>query len=350
MKLLHVISSLEIGGAERLLLDLVKRQIEDGLDVYVHVFRKTESFLELDLLNLNCKVTFGVAGQYNPVQLFYLRRFVSIIKPDIIHAHLTSAQIWTSLIQNCRRVTTEHNTHNRRRRWFFRIFDYLLYSRFHQVACISEATRAALIAWIPKVQSKTTIIHNGIDISRFNPSSRISKPVRKIIMVARFEEQKDQDTLINSLTKFKELELILVGDGARRDELENLVKIKQIDKRVHFFGKRNDIPSLLNDADVYVHSVHWEGFGIAVVEAMAAGLPVIVSNVPGLRDVVGEAGLLFDPGNVEQLALCIKKMIEDDQLRNMKMTESRTRASEFSIEKTVEAYHFFYRSSLEGRA
>ncbi|MGH9669124.1 MAG: glycosyltransferase, partial [Terriglobales bacterium] len=133
-----------------------------------------------------------------------------------------------------------------------------------------------------------------------------------------------------------------------RPSLEALAASLGIWERVHFLGRRADVPQLLKLADVYVHSSHWEGFGIAAVEAMAAGLPVIASDVPGLSQVVGSAGLLFPRGDADCLAGHISSVLASESLRRQLSQAGRERARSFSIEQSVEAYINLYRSVVEG--
>ena len=111
----------------------------------------------------------------------------------------------------------------------------------------------------------------------------------RIFMVAGFRYQKDQPTAINSL-KFlpKNYHLFLVGDGPECNKCQQLVNEQNLSERVHFLGKRSDVASLLKSADICVISSHWEGFGLAAVEGMAAGKPVVASNIPGVAEVVRE--------------------------------------------------------------
>ena len=138
--------------------------------------------------------------------------------------------------------------------------------------------------------------------------------------------------------------LVLVGDGPLRKEMELLASKLAIDNRVHFLGRRNDVHELIKMADIYVQSSHWEGFGIAVVEAMAGGLPVIASKVPGLCDVVGNSGILFEPRNSKQLARYIKAVIDNKELYNSLSINSSARAEQFNIEVTAKKYIDLYRS------
>ncbi|WP_082021825.1 glycosyltransferase family 4 protein [Sphingobacterium sp. T2] len=96
--------------------------------------------------------------------------------------------------------------------------------------------------------------------------------------------------------------LLLVGDGVRKNELVKLVNENNLGNRVHFLGVRNDVNSILKSVDYVVVSSHWEGFGLAAVEGMAAQKPVLASNVKGLGEVVNGAGILFEKGNEQSLA------------------------------------------------
>jgi glycosyltransferase involved in cell wall biosynthesis len=119
-----------------------------------------------------------------------------------------------------------------------------------------------------------------------------------------------------------------------------------IRERVHFLGRRPDVASLLKMADVYVQCSHFEGFGIAAVEAMATGLPVVASAVPGLSDVVGDAGLLVPPGDAGALAAALRRVVESEDLRNDLRRKSLVRAKQFSIQQCADAYLSLYDSLI----
>ena len=125
-----------------------------------------------------------------------------------------------------------------------------------------------------------------------------------------------------------------------------MVESLRLKKRVTFLGWRNDIASILKASDIYVHSTHSEGFGIAACEAMATGLPVVASNVPALAQVVQGAGVLFPPGNHAELAQRLSELIASPELRRKMSQASIQRARQFSIEHTVDAYVQLYESVL----
>jgi len=165
-----------------------------------------------------------------------------------------------------------------------------------------------------------------------------------VVMVAAFREEKDQDTLINALSELDEnYKLLLIGDGVRRDELQALVERLDLRSRVSFLGLRTDVIQIIKMCDVAVLSSHWEGFGLAAVEAMACGVPLIASNVKGLAQVVGDGGLLFEKGNIKDLVGKIKSL-EDKSLYSKVSISGVRKATNFDISRMVNRSIEVYRS------
>jgi glycosyltransferase involved in cell wall biosynthesis len=140
--------------------------------------------------------------------------------------------------------------------------------------------------------------------------------------------------------------LVLAGDGSLRQQLEAQAETLGVTSRVHFLGRRMDVAELLKMADIYVHPAAFEGFGIAAAEALTAGKPVVASNVPGLAQVVGDAGILVPPGDVETLAAEVRTLINSPDRRQQLSRAAVERGRQFSIETTVAAYIDLYRSVL----
>ena len=142
-------------------------------------------------------------------------------------------------------------------------------------------------------------------------------------------------------------ELWLVGDGERRAALEQLVEAEGIKDNVRFWGIRTNIPEIMKTADVVVMSSHWEGFGLAAVEGMAAGKPVIASDIDGLSQVVDGAGLLFPKGDEKALASCILEIYEDKDYYQRLSELSVERAKEFDLSHMVNQYIKIYHRITE---
>jgi glycosyltransferase involved in cell wall biosynthesis len=358
MKVLHVIDSLALAGAETLVKDLVLKAGEFGMTAEVYALKTSGTALEF-LLQQKGKVVFsgGLKSVYDPRHVRRCAAHLAGNFYDVVHVHLFPAQLWVAMaakaVHNGQTtfVTTEHSTENRRRKRILKPIDRWMYRQYASVACISERTREHLVAWLPELSSCTPVIANGIDTARFAqaspaPSGQIGTDREKalILCVGRLETAKGQDVLIRAIAMCDGVELALVGDGVRRNELARLVRQLNVSHRVHFLGLRTDVPELLKSADIYVQPSLWEGFGIAALEAMAAGLPVIASDVPGLSDVVGDAGVLVPKGSPESLAKVIQQLSKDAPRRQQLGTQCAERASRFDIIRTAEQYAALYSS------
>jgi len=248
-------------------------------------------------------------------------------------------------------VTTEHNTWNARRRWWLRPVDLWMYPYYERIACISEATAEYLIRWCPGVAEKITVIPNGIPLDTFENAqpatlAHVPRDVTRLVFVGRCEAPKDHATIFRALASVPDAHLLLVGDGPFRPRLEQLAQSLGIRDRVTFLGWRQDVADVLKACDIYVHSTYADGFGIAACEAMAAGLPVVASDVPGLAQVVAGAGILFPAGDDKTLAHHVRALIKSPEQQRLMSRASLQRARQFSIENTVDGCIRMYESVL----
>lgn len=357
MKLLHIITSLRTGGAEKLMIDLIHRLKEAGHDVDLLLFDGIDTHFRREAENLGIKsFDLGVGGSvYSPTKFFKLLPYLS--KYDIVHTHNTAPQLFAaigSIGRNITLFTTEHNTTNRRRdKKYLKLFDKWMYNRYKKIICISQKAEDNLNEYLGKSKADIITINNGIDISRFanaTPSlelETIAPGTRKIIMVAGFRDQKDQPTLIRSLKELPEVfHVFLVGDGERRSEFEELVKSLNLYERVHFLGIREDIPELLKASDYIALSSHYEGLSLSSVEGMAAGKPFLASNVDGLKEVVKDAGILFPEGDSKALAEEIKKLDSDRSFYEEISHKCFEHSKQFDISKMIEGYLEVYSKLL----
>lgn len=360
MKILQVITSLQTGGAESLIAQIVPRMIADGLDVEVALFDGVDTPFRRRLENVGVKIyTFAVGGSvYNPLHILRLRRLMR--RFDIVHTHNTAPQLFAaigSVLCSVVLCTTEHNTSNRRRRWkWYAPLDRWMYSRYRHIICISPETQKNLLEFVDHTSTSISTIYNGIDVKRYAEATAcdINKDAygcrTALVQVAGFRYQKDQDTVIKALTMLPDdIHLYLVGDGERRAELEALTAQLGLDKRVHFLGIRSDVPEILKAADIAVMSSHWEGFGLAAVEAMAARLPVIATDIDGLGQVVAGAGILFPHEDAEALADAISRLDADPALYARTAEACAARAADYDISHMVAGYEQIYRTLAPDR-
>ena len=346
MKVLHVISSLEIGGAQRLLSDLLPLQKQQGLDVSLLVLKSEDNDFSRKIAAAGIEILSLNAQSYrNPFLALKIRRIIQ--NYDIVHAHLVHALYLSSLAARglpIKLVYTEHSTYNNRRDHFIlRPIEKWIYGRYQKIISISQQTQEALQKWLQADDNRFSVIHNGIDTKYF---ASIQKEVipNSLIMVSRFVASKDQGTVIRALSLLdKEVTLRLVGDGENLEHCKQLAKACQVEDRVSFLGARTDVAELMAESYIGIQSSRWEGFGLTAVEMMAAGLPVIASDVEGLKQVVEGAGILFPVGDEVALSELVRVILTDKEKYAIMTKLSKERAQRFDISQTVSVYSEVYK-------
>ena len=364
MRILQVITSLEMGGAETLVVNLIPRLQALGNTVDLCVFDGKETPLTQRLKKESPQTKIFALGHgvYNPL---YIIKLAKIMKNyDIVHTHNSSPQLFVaiaSLFSQANLVSTEHNTSNRKRNWkWYRPIESWMYGRYDRVICISKIAEDKLREymggeWLVKSSNKyksITTINNGIDvnaISKAEPCKELLdlKENRKsILMVAGFRKQKNQDTIIRALTLLdkEKYEVWFAGIGERMAEVKQLAFSLGVSDRVRFLGLRTDIPNVLRAADVIVMSSHWEGLSLSNVEGMSAHKPFIASDVNGLKEVTKGYGLLFPHEDAKALAEEIKHLVSDEAYYNEIAERCYNRALEFDISNTVSGYADVYKN------
>jgi len=211
--------------------------------------------------------------------------------------------------------------------------------------------REGVIKYFDVKQSDVVTVYNGCLASEIASRADLAShnrknPVFTIGMVASLENHKDQPTLIKAAKVLKEENLefrvILVGDGSRKEEYVDLVREAGVKDRVEFLGVRKDIPELLGGMDVFVYSAKKdEGMGIALAEAMIAGVPVVATDVGACREVLegGSLGVLVSEKDPKAMAGAIKQAINDpDSFKLMAKSAKKKALRDFGIEKTAAQY------------
>lgn len=349
MRILHVITSLQTGGAEHLMVDLLPRLRNLGNEVEIAVFdsRRTAFYQQLETAGIKIHGFSETDGVYSIKHIFRLRKLMKIY--DVVHTHNTACQMFAALAKSKKNilVTTEHSTSTRRRNYrIFRYIDKWMYRQYDKIICIAEPSEKSLKGYIGNGYPIVTI-QNGIDVARFKDAQTIDLGLgdnKVITMVAGFRYEKDQPTLIRSLQYLPEdYHVVLVGDGENRPELESLVKDLGLIERVHLFGLRNDVPQILKSSDVIVMSSHREGLSLSNVEGMSSGNPFVASDVEGLREVTKGYGVLFPHGDDKALADVILRLTTDDIYRQEIVDKCKERAKQYDISVMAENYNNVYK-------
>ncbi len=357
MRILQVITSLQIGGAEHVVVHLTKLLRQKGHVVDVVVFNGEETAFMRELKETGCRIYKFGRGFYNLSYIPKLRRIMR--EYDIIHTHNSSPQLFAAMANiglGKMLITTEHSTNNRKREHpMFSFVDKWMYGKYAKVVTISKIAEERLCSYLGlednhpncPMQSRIVTINNGVDVNAFYHAESLPEMAHRgkfiTVMVAGFREAKDQGTLIRAIALLPdEYELWLVGDGVRRLEIEAEVVKQNVKGRVKLLGIRSDVPQILKSADVIVMSSHWEGLSLSNIEGMSSGKPFVASEVNGLKEVTADYGILFPHGDAEALAGIIRKLHDDPDYYRQVADRCYQRALQYDIRKMVDAYEQLY--------
>ncbi|MRI62405.1 glycosyltransferase [Ornithobacterium rhinotracheale] len=358
MKILQIIDSLNMGGAEKLLLDSIPLYVERGITMDIALLTDNDYPFTKALEAKNCSKIFRLSkgSVYNPALIFKLQKLLK--NYDIAHVHLFPAQYWAvfaNLLNGSKTklIFTEHSTSNRRiRNKFFKPIEKFIYNKYDKTVCITSGVQEIIDAHAKVKRENLPIIENGVNIENVinaqalnrNEISPDLKPDDKVIMqVSSMHEPKDQKTLIKSLHHLpSNFKVVLLGDGVLRQDLEEFTKTEELSNRVYFLGRKTNVYEHLKSADYIVLSSKYEGLSLSSIEGMASGKPFIASEVPGLKEIVGGYGVLFPQGDAQTLAKKILSLENDPEMYQKIVEKCQTRAREFDIHRMVDKYIQLY--------
>ncbi len=360
---LHVVSRLPVGGAENLLLMVVKGYdkkrfnvsiccIKDGGDIAEELIRLGYKVKVLNKMKSHRFDWSAVNALYKVIK----RQNIHILRTDQYHANLYG-RIAGILARVPVIIPSFHNLYEspNKPRLHRRIFNYLLGFFSDAMIAVSNAVASDIIRYDKVDPKKIKVIYNGAALEEFN--TELSKQEARRILnlpdnltiigsVGRLTEQKGHRYLIEAISGLRDTSIAIAGDGHLLNELKELAN--QLKVNCIFMGLVNPerIPLFLRALDIFCFPSLWEGFGIALAEAMATGLPVVASDILPHREVVGDAGIFVPPDNMERLAEALKMLVDNRPLRNSFAEKARERAKFFSIENTVKAYEDLFEGTL----
>ncbi|RJP56872.1 MAG: glycosyltransferase family 1 protein [Candidatus Auribacter fodinae] len=363
-RILHVLYSARIAGAEEYV-----RMITAALDPAK--FESTVCFMHthdtmVDTMR-NAGVPVRVIGMKNGLDLVRSLRFLSFVlreKFDLIHIHMPNVLAVTFSLMACKTVILHEHTigaHAKRRKLLLP----LLFKKIKKFVAVSHNTKNNLLRLQSIPERKLTVIHNGIEISRFQVSfdkeefrrqHGISPNTFIIGFVARLEDEKGCDLLLTALAKVKEkinrdFHLLLFGQGSKEKEWKELTAELGLHENVTFMGVLPDITRYFNIFDLFVLPSRLEPFGLVILEAMACSVPSIAFEVGGIPEFLRheQDGYLIPPFDTDIMADRIISLINSNILRNSLGTNARKRVEDFSIRKTVRQLESLYSELLEAK-
>lgn len=378
MKILHVITTLDVGGAEMHLLAQVRGQAARGHEPRV-VYLKGEGSLREDFLAAGARSVEALPG---PVAALVTLRG-PVRRADIVHTHLLKADVLGALAaslhgRRARLVASKHNDEQVLKRPLVSRVHGLIGALPRRTIVLSDHVGRFIAAHGRVPLERQTRIYYGIDPEPFEAARARGPQARADLRaslgfapedvvftcVARFAPQKAHDVLLDAFALALEdaasvgirPRLLLVGDdpfGDGRQRAELQASRLELGERCVFAGIRRDVPELLSASDVFVMASLWEGLGLVFLEAMASSLPVLASDVSAVPEVVvqGRTGLLVPPGDRGALHQGIVELSADAARRGElgRAGAQRVRA-EFGLERMIEATLEVYRRVLAGEA
>jgi glycosyltransferase involved in cell wall biosynthesis len=326
-----------VGGATIHVRDLSRRLIDDGHQVIVYVGAGEIVPKLLDEADVPFEQFVTMERAINPgrdlLTLWKLTWSLKKFHPDIVSAHTSKAGALARIICTMLRIPILYTPHC----WSF--VDHFpkakLYRRIERwlrpfatvVIAVSEFERQIGLKEGACSEAKSVTIHNGMPALKRAELAKAAQVPPQLVMVARFDRQKDHSTLIQALAQLQEKPwtLNLIGDGPLMKEVQAQVTQAHLTNRVSFSGYSNQIEDALNRAQIFVLSTVWESFPRSILEAMRAGLPVVATDVGGCEESVlhGDNGYIFKLGNADNLAKLLKQLIDSSDLREQMGRKSR---------------------------
>jgi sugar transferase (PEP-CTERM/EpsH1 system associated) len=365
VKILHVVHSFNVGGLENGVINLINKSNDEH---FIHeICCMTKSGDAGSRLQKSVKIHEMHKRRGNDWRTIQkLANLITEVKPDIVHTRNwgTIDAIVAAKIKGVSAIIHgEHGWniddplgHNFKRRMVRRILSGAAVDRF---VAVSEDIRRWMIDSIGIKDSKITKILNGVDTKRFCPRNKngarralgFSEKDILIGTVGRLDPIKDQQLLLQAFSDLqgdgKELRLILIGDGPERRSLESVKEKLSCKDRIVLLGERNDVEKILPALDVFVLPSKNEGMSNTILEAMAAGLPIVATSVGGNLELVtqGKTGLFSRPGDIRGLTEALKFYMEHEEERRLHGANGRCKAEQhFSLNRMVEEYESLYRS------
>lgn len=354
IKILHLVEDLKIGGLERVIESIVTGIDRDRYDAEVWCLAYGGDIAE-DLAEKGIKVKIlGMRSYYNPLKIIELSRLMKTGQITILHTHgyfgSTFGRLAALLIRVPVVICHVHSTYYGYTKRNILIERFLSFFT-DKIVCVSESVQKFVVDIEGIDKSKSLVIYNGIAETNTDeaasPVSRkslgISDSEIAVITVASLTPHKGHKVLIDAIhlltQKYQNVRLLIVGDGPLRDELAQYVERLDLATKITFTGLRKDIYSLLKLSDIFVlPSLEREGLGIAIIEAMACGLPVIGARLGGIVEVIQENinGILCSPGNSDEFATAMMRLAADNELRGTMGCNGRNIYEEkFGIETMI---------------
>lgn len=352
-KVFHLITTIERGGAENQLLILVREQIIQGFEVHI-AFLKGSLELKSEFTSIGATVHSSLVGLSPFFQPFEFRKLLKGRKV-IVHAHLPRAELVAALTPaKFKFVASRHNSEPffpGAPRYISNVLSKLIEIRASKIIAISEAVRDFLISrGEVRTHHKIEVVHYGyrpvLTRNKIEPTSRFNN--FHVGTISRLTDQKDISTMLKAFAKYrtrnKSAKLSILGKGRLLQNLEDLTRDLSIDGSVQFCGKSAEVIEFLRSLDVFILTSKYEGFGMVLLEAMDAGIPIIASRNSAIPEVLGnDFPGLCETGNEHDFAAKLE-LLQNAEFRKVFLDIQEERLGNFSAEKMIKKINYLYLS------
>ncbi|PHR96481.1 MAG: glycosyl transferase family 1 [Blastopirellula sp.] len=368
IKILLIIPTLDQSGAEKQLALLASRLPKDQFEVHVCALTRSGPYEDV-LREAGIPVTvIGKSWKADPFAYWRLRKFIQQLKPDIVHTWLFAANSYgrkAALAAKVPHIICGERCVDPWKAGYELFIDRYLDRSTDKIAVNSSGIQDFYVHK-KRDANKFVVIPNGIEAPEL-PSPDVLSVRKKALLeelglpldsrllctVGRLWPQKNMKDIIWAMDIMQRVRddthLLIIGEGPQRWRLERFAQQANVGPRVHFLGHRDDVRELLPLTDCFLLASGYEGQSNALMEAMAAGLPAVVSDIPGNRDLVihEETGFTVPVGHRAEYGRLANKILEDDQLRSKFGTNARQRILDhFTIDQMIQGHVDLYQQVM----
>ena len=315
----HAVNSLALAGAERTTTEIACSLDPTQFDVHVVVVRNGPLSARLAQAGVPVHVVGGEFDIRFPLTVARTARVLRALAPSIVHTHMIGSDITAGLaarmVDSPVVLTTQHDTYHRA--WPFDLYRRWSGPRLAATVAISSSVVTYCQESLHVPAQRVHMIENAVELERFEPALRPQRRPPTFGAIGTLIPIKGHETLIEAFASVVQSvpgsRLLLAGQGPMLGRLKASVERLGLGQDIEFRGLVDDIPAFLGEIDILVHPSLQEAFGLALVEAMASRKPVIASDLPAIRHVLGDgaAGLLVKPGDVDGFSEAMHRLGTD---------------------------------------
>ncbi len=376
IKILYLITDIGKGGAERFLIDICNAlSLRNDVEFIIGSLLDNNQYIEdtkrFRIVNLN----FQTFSFFKKNECLEYQELLKEFQPDIIHTNRFLAEFLSFYYQDNKIAYVTHGHDNMVQFNGLKIKDIfnkpkltnylekkiLFLKKYRKnptwVIANSKHTERFYKNVVPKnMKSKVVYIPLGFDYNRFfkNEENKISGKL-KLVNVGSFQDKKNQKFILkiaDSLLKYTtDFEIHLLGDGKNRVDLEQQTKEQKLNNHIFFQGNVNNVEEYLHNSHIYLHTAWYEPFGLVLLEAMAAGLPVVTLDGQGNRDIIeqGKNGYLFDNEDPELFAKAILELKSNTDKYSEISNYAKSYSKQFDMQIMVDKFMSFYKGIVKNK-